>query len=113
MGIQTDANENHIIEPFVPTTTEIPMEEEEDSSPQNCGQMHISAAGELIPDRPSTSKDKPKSAWAALFGKKKGKTSICILILKNTRKAEFVVVVVLLFYIHGKHLRSCQDGQLI
>ena len=23
-----------------------------------------------------------------------------------------VVVVVLLFYIHGKHLRSCQDGQL-
>ena len=24
-----------------------------------------------------------------------------------------VVVVVLLFYVHGKHLRSCQDGQLI
>ena len=23
-----------------------------------------------------------------------------------------VVVVTLLFYIHGKHLRSCQDGQL-
>ena len=23
-----------------------------------------------------------------------------------------VVVVVLLFYIHGKHLRSCRDGQL-
>ena len=23
-----------------------------------------------------------------------------------------VVVVVLLFYVHGKHLRSCQDGQL-
>ena len=23
------------------------------------------------------------------------------------------VVVVLLFYVHGKHLRSCQDGQLI
>ena len=22
------------------------------------------------------------------------------------------VVVVLLFYVHGKHLRSCQDGQL-
>ena len=25
---------------------------------------------------------------------------------------EFVVVVVLLFYVHGKHLRSCWDGQL-
>ena len=25
----------------------------------------------------------------------------------------FVVVVVLLFYVHGKHLRSCRDGQLI
>ena len=24
----------------------------------------------------------------------------------------FVVVVVFLFYVHGKHLRSCQDGQL-
>ena len=24
----------------------------------------------------------------------------------------FVVVVVLLFYVHGKHLRSCWDGQL-
>ena len=23
-----------------------------------------------------------------------------------------VVVVVLLFYLHGKHLRSCRDGQL-
>ena len=23
------------------------------------------------------------------------------------------VVVVLLFYVHGKHLRSCRDGQLI
>ena len=25
---------------------------------------------------------------------------------------DFVVVVVLLFYVHGKHLRSCRDGQL-
>ena len=24
----------------------------------------------------------------------------------------FVVVVVLLFHVHGKHLRSCRDGQL-
>ena len=23
-----------------------------------------------------------------------------------------VVVVVLLYYVHGKHLRSCRDGQL-
>ena len=23
-----------------------------------------------------------------------------------------VVVVVVLFYVHGKHLRSCRDGQL-
>ena len=23
-----------------------------------------------------------------------------------------VVVIVLLFYVHGKHLRSCRDGQL-
>ena len=23
-----------------------------------------------------------------------------------------VVVVVLLFYVHGKHIRSCRDGQL-
>ena len=27
------------------------------------------------------------------------------------RKSNFVVVA-LLFYVHGKHLRSCQDGQL-
>ena len=25
---------------------------------------------------------------------------------------ESVVVVALLFYVHGKHLRSCRDGQL-
>ena len=28
------------------------------------------------------------------------------------RKVLIVVVVVLLFYVHGKHLRSCRDGQL-
>ena len=28
------------------------------------------------------------------------------------KEAEKFVVVVLLFYIHGKHLRSCRDGQL-
>ena len=33
-------------------------------------------------------------------------TEICIRIWR------FVVVVGLLFYVHGKHLRSCRDGQL-
>ena len=29
------------------------------------------------------------------------------------KEFDFVVVVVaLLFYVHGKHLRSCRDGQL-
>ena len=27
-------------------------------------------------------------------------------------KVVVVLVVVLLFYVHGKHLRSCRDGQL-
>ena len=27
-------------------------------------------------------------------------------------QSDFVVVVALLFYVHGKHLRSCRDGQL-
>ena len=33
--------------------------------------------------------------------------------LGTARSVGFVVVVVaLLFYVHGKHLRSCRDGQL-
>ena len=35
-------------------------------------------------------------------GNRTDKASTCII----------VVVVVLLFYTHGKHLRSCQEGQL-
>ena len=31
---------------------------------------------------------------------------------ENVNTVDFVVVVALLFYIHGKHLRSCRDGQL-
>ena len=27
-------------------------------------------------------------------------------------QGDYVVAVVLLFYVHGKHLRSCRDGQL-
>ena len=30
----------------------------------------------------------------------------------NVEGTSVVVVVVLLFYVHGKHLRSCRDGQL-
>ena len=30
----------------------------------------------------------------------------------NVKSILVVVVVALLFYIHGKHLRSCRDGQL-
>ena len=32
--------------------------------------------------------------------------------MRQVEVARFVVVVVLLFYVHGKHLRSCRDGQL-
>ena len=32
--------------------------------------------------------------------------------MNEPRKGSVVVVVVLLFYVHGKHLRSCRDGQL-
>ena len=31
---------------------------------------------------------------------------------KTSRYFYSSVVVVLLFYVHGKHLRSCRDGQL-
>ena len=30
----------------------------------------------------------------------------------NSLKRVVVVVIVLLFYVHGKHQRSCRDGQL-
>ena len=30
----------------------------------------------------------------------------------TSRRESNVVVFVLLFYVHGKHLRSCRDGQL-
>ena len=33
-------------------------------------------------------------------------------ILKKTMSLYCCIVVVLLFYVHGKHLRSCRDGQL-
>ena len=33
-------------------------------------------------------------------------------IKQMTKFLSAVVVVALLFYVHGKHLRSCRDGQL-
>ena len=30
----------------------------------------------------------------------------------SIKKESRIVVVILLFYVHGKHLRSCWDGQL-
>ena len=31
---------------------------------------------------------------------------------EENRRIQIVVVVALLFYVHGKHLRSCREGQL-
>ena len=36
----------------------------------------------------------------------------CAMRLVRSRNLVVVVVVGLLFYVHGKHLRSCRDGQL-
>ena len=36
-----------------------------------------------------------------------GRNFIC-----NVYYVQCIVAVVLLFYVHGKHLRSCRDGQL-
>ena len=37
---------------------------------------------------------------------------IPLYVSNNEMTNTLVVVVVLLFYVHGKHLRSCRDGQL-
>ena len=38
---------------------------------------------------------------------------VCAFVSKASPiESSIVVVVVLLFYVHGKHLRSCRDGQL-
>ena len=37
---------------------------------------------------------------------------VCQLMVTNEKQIFVVVVVALLFYVHGKHLRSCRDGQL-
>ena len=39
-------------------------------------------------------------------------TNHILSIILHRRRIVVVVVVVLLFYVHGKHLRSCRDGQL-
>ena len=43
--------------------------------------------------------------------------TLCVMIAKEQgfflkAKKPQIVVVVLLFYVHGKHLRSCRDGPL-
>ena len=51
---------------------------------------------------------------------KKRKAKVCALhflplrvfILEGFHRSEIVVNVVLTFYVHGKHVRSCRDGQL-
>ena len=42
----------------------------------------------------------------------KGQQNMVLLGTEGSNFKSFVVVVALLFYVHGKHLRSCQDGQL-
>ena len=49
---------------------------EEESPIPNYGQMHITASGHLTHEDTAASKEKPKSAWASLFNKKKGKTAV-------------------------------------
>ena len=39
-------------------------------------------------------------------------SSYCIVATAQMKFASVVVVVALLFYVHGKRLRSCRDGQL-
>ena len=46
------------------------------------------------------------------YKKKMGGSLIICLSQKSMKVSLVVVVVVLLFYVHGKHLRSCRDGQL-
>ena len=73
------------------------------------------------------------SPWARQNFAAPSKIELCLIGKKEKRKLAFidyvvkakrnvhtdknshyiVVFVVLLFYIHGKHLRSCWDGQLI
>ena len=56
------------------------------------------------------SKDKRK-IWYVVFCKSK-KYQFCIFFSNFPKKMIWPRVVVLLFYDHGKHLRSCRDGQL-
>ena len=44
--------------------------------------------------------------------KKEEAAAITFILLDRSKVVTLAVVVVLLFYVHGKHLRSCRDGQL-
>ena len=50
--------------------------------------------------------DGPLSQYATFDDKYNVKVSF------GSQSKVVLVVVVLLFYVHGKHLRSCRDGQL-
>ena len=48
----------------------------------------------------------PLKAENCMHNVKKNQNFIVVFFFHN-----YVVVVALLFYVHGKHLRSCRDGQ--
>ena len=66
----------------------------------------ISAIGKYMYDELLTLVKKRKVRW---FGHVSRSSGLAKTILQGSVK---VVVVVLLFYLHGKHLWSCRDGQL-
>ena len=53
--------------------------------------------------------------WLALLQVEQQRSEVEVCTWMGDQLLDFVVVVVvvvLLFYVHGKHLRSCRDGQL-
>ena len=55
---------------------------------------------------------KPLAAIKMVFELNHWKRCVNIVRLLSSLSGQLVVVVALLFYVHGKHLRSCRDGQL-
>ena len=55
------------------------------SPPPSAGQMHLTASGELTQERILAEKERPKSAWAALFNKKKGNVSFLHIAIAETQ----------------------------
>ena len=56
--------------------------------------------------------------WARIVNGKPDQISVILYKLayerhkRNIYQSPWITYVVLLFYVHGKHLRSCRDGQL-